>query len=968
MPPNQQQQPQQGNEAGLTFNQFAGVNTATTRPGVPDEMAYWLDGFMPLAPGNLRTLYGIGAAKFTATNPTTIVCFYFYNLGATPYAVVFISDGSAVQVNTITGAVVTILPAGTILAPSIVDLGITQYGNQYLIIVANQSNGYWVWDGNLLYAAGTLGPGVTLINPGSAYQTVPSVTASGGHGSGATFVATIGGGVVTNVTETNPGSGYLPGDVVTLVFSGGTLAGSGASLTAVLTHAAPGSGGVLTPVFTLIGTDGPNNVYSWTNITITAPGTGYSANVVAGFNPPPTGSYWGETSIAPTPAIQVTETGGAITGANGVQAPSNPLGLYSTPTASPAFPTITIADTGYYYVSSVTIGSGGSNYSPGTKITASAGGTPITQATIIPIITAGVITGTTITNGGIYDSNTAPTLTVTDTAITAAGTVILMPFGIQGTAVETYQGHVWVADGTVINFSAPGSVSNFATSAGGGSDQTNNSYTKVGYTQLVSTNGFLFLIGDNSMDYISGVVTTTPQGGNPTTTYTQNNSDPEVGTPYPAAVTTLGQEIFLANSTGISVSSGGAYVKKSEAMDGVYNTVPNFGGNQLSAAKATIFGKRVWMVLVPIIDPVANTQQNKILMFMGSGRAERWFSSLQDVALTFIGGQEINSVYTAWGTDGTHLYPLFNTASVNFTKLAQTKLWDDPGGIESSKADSRFWSLWQYYSVGGIAPQLDNTWGTPTNITLSNTNHTATLVANSTGEALSVDPYTAGIVYAEFTCTADFSQPACELAVIDFVSTSGVVISADGGEILTGTLGHQTLVASIGNINGQILRVALNATTALAWFSVAGGPWNGNPAANPATGVGGINFPTSAGATGPNSNHDPLYFTLAIVGTTPSDTPSVTINTLGSFVYPNPFAATNINLTIDGVGVGPNGSQYTNSQPYTIVGPASTGYYVTQSLAVGQQGVLTGMTLSTNAADVALISAKMAAEDVQYRG
>ena len=58
-----------------------------------------------------------------------------------------------------------------------------------------------------------------------------------------------------------------------------------------------------------------------------------------------------------------------------------------------------------------------------------------------------------------------------------------------------------------------------SSSAGGGSDQTNNSYTKVGYTQLVSTNGFLFLIGDNSMDYISGVVTNTPQGGNPTTTY-----------------------------------------------------------------------------------------------------------------------------------------------------------------------------------------------------------------------------------------------------------------------------------------------------------------------------------------------------------------------------------------------------------------------------------------------------------------
>ena len=736
-------------------------------------MAYWLDGFMPLAPGNLRTLYGIGAAKYTAGGGLTIVCFYFYNLGATPYAIVFLSDGSAIQVNTITGAATTVLAAGGIVSPSILNLGITQYGSQYLIIVANQSSGYWVWDGTILYQAGTLAPQVTLTNPGSAYQSVPSVTATGGNGAGATFVATIGGGVVTNVLMTNPGYGYLPGDVVTLVFTGGTLAGSGASLTAVLTHNAGGSGGVLTPVFTFLFHSGAYSVYEISSITITTPGSGYSANIAAGFNGAPAGSNWGSPGSGfPPAAVTVGETGGAITSA-GFVIPGGGSNLYSTPTASPQFPTISITDTGFYTVTSVTIGNGGSNYSPGTIITASGGGTPQAQAAIIPIITAGVITGTTITGGGIYDSNTPPTLTVTDTAINAAGTVTLMPFGIQGTAVETYQGHVWVVNGTLINFSAPGSVSNFATSAGGGSDQTNNSYTKVGYTQLVSTNGFLFLIGDNSMDYISGVVTNTPQGGNPTTTYTQNNSDPEVGTPYPAAVTTLGQEILLANSAGIFVSSGGAYVKKSEPMDGVYNTVANFGGLQLSAAKATIFGKRVWMVLAQIVDPVANTTQNKILMFNG----QRWWASLQDVALTFIGGQEINSVYTAWGTDGTHLYPLFNTASTAFAKVAQSKLWEEPGGIESTKADSRFWSGWQYYST---------------------------------------------------------SSP-------------------------------------------------------------------------------------------------------------------------------------NFTVTIDAVGIGASG-QYTNSQSYTITGPASIGFFLSPPEAIGQQGVWTGMTISTNAADAALVQAKIAAENVGYRG
>jgi hypothetical protein len=771
-----QQQP--SDTGALTFEKFGGLQTATTRPGVPDEQAYWLDGFMPLAPRDLRTLYGTGAAKYTVPGGTTLVDFGFYNLGATPYAVVFRSDGAAIQINTSTGATVTILPAATIAIPSILNIGISQWGSQYLIIVANQTNGYWLWDGALLYTAGTLAPQVTLTNVGNAYQSVPVVTATGGNGHGASFVASIGGGVVTNVIMTNPGTGYLPGDVATLVFTGGTLAGTSGALTAVLTHAAGGSGGALAGIFTLFTSVGVYDLYQCTGITLTTPGTGYDVNVTAGFNAAPANSGWGNnvgSSDLGPPGLVVTQSGGVINSATRAADPGNPNYYYWTLRASPLFPTITVIDTGSYFVSSVTIGNGGSNYSPATTITVSAGGNPQSQAVITPTIAGGVITGTTIKSGGVYGSNTPPTLVVVDTATTAAGTVTLMPFGVSGTAVETYQGHVWVFNGNNFNFTAPGSVSNFATSAGGGSQQTNNSYTKIGYSQAISTNGFLFLIGDSSMDYISGVVTNTPQGGNPTTTFTQNNSDPEVGTPYPAAVTTLGSDILVANSAGIFVSSGGTFQKKSEALDGVYNSVANFNNVQLSAAKATIFGKRVWMVLVTIIDPLTLVQATKLLMF--NGRV--WWTSTQNLALTFICGQEINSVYTAWGTDGNALYPLFQTPTTAFTKTAVTKLWDEPGGYESTKADSRFWSLWQAYSV-------------------------------------------------------------------------------------TGT--------------------------------------------------------------------------------------------------------TQIDLYVDAVGIDGTGARFTNQQHYAIAGPTGTGFFVTPPQAIGQQGVLTGFTLLTSAADMALISAKVEVEDVGFRG
>lgn len=700
MPPAQGPQ-QQGDSGGISgrrgpsplmFEVFAGVNTSTTRTGVPDEQAYWFNGFMPIAPRNLRTLWGIGPVLYTALF-AEIVCFYFYNIGSTPYAVIFQSDGSAVQVNTNTGSTTTVLPSGTILIPQITQLGISQYGQQYLIIVANQPNGYWIWDGSILYGAGTLAPIVTLTDVGSGYVTPPTVRATGGFGTGAVFSAAIdSAGQVTNVAIIDPGSDYLAGDNVSLTFTGGNQAGSGATLTANLSDQPGGSGGSLSPTWQSAG----GNAYQPEAITVGAVGSNYSPLATAYF----TGGNGHWLSGYPTP-ISLTINSGTISAAVITQAGN--YWYYGT-----SFPTIAISDPGYHYVSSVTINNGGSDYGPDCAITASGGGSPESQAVLVPVLNSGTIAEVTITSGGVYGSNTPPTLTVTDTATDAAGTVSLMPFGTQGTNVETYQGRVWVFKGPLGQFTAPGSATDFSTADGGGSFTSADSFLKVAYIQAVQTNGFLFLVADTSMNYISGVSTT---GTPPTTTFTNSNSDPEVGSPYPAAVTTLGQDILTANSTGVFVSSGGAFVKKSEALDGVFNTVPNFNGMQLSSAKATIFGKRVWMVLVPIVDPVSGTTVNQIMMFNG----KYWWSSLQDVPLTFISGQEIGSVYTAWGTNGTSIYPLFQTPSSGFKKTAQTRLWDAPIGYDHTKSAVNLFALAQFLGSSDLkyTVTIDNEFGVP---------------------------------------------------------------------------------------------------------------------------------------------------------------------------------------------------------------------------------------------------------------
>lgn len=79
---------------------------------------------------------------------------------------------------------------------------------------------------------------ITVGQGGTGYTTEPTVTLTGGNGSGATAIATISGGVVTAVTVTNPGTGYTaapaPAVALAVVFSGG--GGAGATATATVSH------------------------------------------------------------------------------------------------------------------------------------------------------------------------------------------------------------------------------------------------------------------------------------------------------------------------------------------------------------------------------------------------------------------------------------------------------------------------------------------------------------------------------------------------------------------------------------------------------------------------------------------------------------------------------------------------------------------------------------------------------------
>ena len=567
-----------GNPIILAFDGFETLNTKPSRSAIEDTQAYICDGFMPFGKNNLRTMYGIGTSIYSAGGSLLVVMFWFGNIASTPYCLVFLSDGSIVAVNEATSAATTIAATGAIQNPSPTTIGVSQFGNEYFIIVSQQPNGYFLWDGSTFYKAGTLGPSVYISNDGSGYASPPSMTAVGGSGTGATFSATLSNGSIANIVVTNPGAGYAFYDVAFIAFSGG-----GGNTTAI---------------------------------------------------------------------GQAVLTGGAVTSINVIQ--------------------------------------GGTGYTSTTKVRILGGGGAGAVATAT--VSGGAVTGFTVSAGG-ESYQAPPTVIITDAANTVAvATVAIMPFGVKGTGVETYNNQVWVIDGSKCLFTAPESATDFAATDGGGAFPNYNSFLKIGFTGLRQSNGFLYVVADSSMNYISGVQTTTNSStGAVTTTFSNQNVDPQIGSSWPGTLQVFSRNIVFSNSFGIHVSYGGAVTKVSDPLDGIYTTVSNFAGFSPSAAVAVIFGVHVYALLLPIIDQVTRQQVNKLILWDG----KRFWTTNQEISLTWIATQEINSVMTAWGTDGTSIYPLFQAPSTGFTKTVQSKLFMQPSYFFLKEAN-RFASLIEY--------------------------------------------------------------------------------------------------------------------------------------------------------------------------------------------------------------------------------------------------------------------------------
>ena len=273
-----------GNFPVLTLSSpTVGVNTATavvtslgistqftTIPGIGYTRPPLLTVSSPEVGVNTATINcTLGISSFTVVNPGS---------GYTSSSQISLSPSPSV-----TGFAATV-GMGVSITGAIINGGIG-YNSPPIVTFSSPNVGLNTATGGFGSASlGVLGD-FTILNPGSGYFGIPTVTITGGGGSGAGVTITT--MIVTDVTVNNTGFGITSVPIISIV----SPVGSGASMTALMgigrvNVVGFGSGYNVSPSIAVTATDGITGAgasviaglgITGSNVIITNPGTGYSS-------------------------------------------------------------------------------------------------------------------------------------------------------------------------------------------------------------------------------------------------------------------------------------------------------------------------------------------------------------------------------------------------------------------------------------------------------------------------------------------------------------------------------------------------------------------------------------------------------------------------------------------------------------------------------------------------------------------
>ena len=305
--------------------------------------------------------------------------------------------------------------------------------------------------------------------------------------------------------------------------------------------------------------------------------------------------------------------------------------------------------------------------------------TNTTLDTLVPNTTGVVIgmmvTGTDIQAGTFVSGFAATSITLSLAATgTHAGNFTVqwaMPTGIKGTAVEVFQERVWVLNGAQFSTSAPGNGADFSTADGGVTTKSSDGFLKATFVNVKQSNGFLYFFGDASINVVSNVLTS---GSPSSTTFNNQNVDPQTGLGWRDALVPFGRALCFANPHGVYALFGGAAEKISDKIDFLFEKA-NFTTVAPTMFVVSIFGVRCLGIILNTLDPTTGAFPGTQRTIMALWNGAKWFIASQSKTSIFAVTMEINASLQGWANDGKNLYRLFQTPSSTLSKKVRSKLW-----------------------------------------------------------------------------------------------------------------------------------------------------------------------------------------------------------------------------------------------------------------------------------------------------
>jgi len=250
-----------------------------------------------------------------------------------------------------------------------------------------------------------------------------------------------------------------------------------------------------------------------------------------------------------------------------------------------------------------------------------------------------------------------------------------------GTCIAVFQDRVWVTQGRILYYSAPGSFTDFTTANGGGFSVLVDPILKSNVTELHATNGYLYIIGIGSVQALSDLYV--PSGiSPPTPTFTLLPLTGIVGTDQPCSVQDYGRLVIFANRYGVwsvvgtdvqTISSFDPNNSYTSSIDGTWQYVtfvqPISGGQFVSNALLC-----AGFLVQYANDPIFGSG-TIVLVYQGNAAGGRWWSAnwglLTRITTSFLNGQPV-----LFGYKGNGIYQLFADASGAPPAKIQTGLWD----------------------------------------------------------------------------------------------------------------------------------------------------------------------------------------------------------------------------------------------------------------------------------------------------